>query len=150
MGKKRKIYVRPMVDPALEERLRNWGRWARVRIRREHCASIEWKFSIPKFRALDAMENGTRPFDLVEILRKPETEPVDEGEAWRTEIAVVSARLNDKDRAVLKAHYVLLAFPRDTCRALHIRLVEYDRRLAEAAQRAHNVMKIMEAMEGHN
>lgn len=135
-----------VVPADLNARLENWGRWARTTFRKQHCASIEWKFSIPKFRAMDAQLNGLRNAELEAILRKPETEPVDEPDAWVIEQAVTSARIGYKDMGVLKARYVLLSFPRDTCHALSIRLGQYDRKLYEAALRVEEVAKIIARM----
>jgi len=60
------------VDPALDYRLREWGRWARQRHWMSACRSIEGRY---RPEAGDVWERDPRPL------------PVDALDAWRVECA---------------------------------------------------------------
>jgi len=150
-NKKVQVHQKHPIDAAAHATMVNWARWAREPMwKPQHCRSIEWKFSIPKFRAMDAEMNGWRSAELEEMLRKPDGTPVDEAKAFQVELAVCAPGFDEADRALLKGHYVLRADRRRLSHMLSLRFGEYDFRLHQAVERAMQGVRVLQITDGKN
>ena len=82
---------RPRVDRYVEDRLIDWGRWARSGKWQSSCGSAE-KYYLPE--AGEIWQDEPRPV------------PVDQRDAWQVE-CLWRTKLEYRDRVLLRAHYVL-------------------------------------------
>lgn len=149
MSRRRERPQRAAINPAVEARLWNWGRAVRdPGPRRQHCASVEWKFSLPRFRAMDLEAAGVRASEIAEILGRDPQEPIDYPDAWRVELAVTGFQMPAPVLALLRAYYVYCAMPNATARVLKFPPTRFNERLAEAVRMAETAIRIVDLRNG--
>jgi len=93
------------IQPEIDGVLLNWGRWAGGR--KGGCASSStgmWRFA----------SRGTRAAPTMTVV------PVDNDQARLVESIVCSPGFSQKFNALLKAHYVVNAYPSRTCEAVGV------------------------------
>ena len=121
------------VDPALDYRLREWGRWARQRHWMSACRSVEGRY---RPEAGEVWERDPKPL------------PVDALDAWRVECAWRTG-LPYLERMILRGYFVIgprgslgsqgwKAHVNAICRKHGIRRADWSRMVSAAANRLGN------------
>lgn len=129
----------PVINPALNERLCEWGRWARQRRWLSFCRSIEGRFRPEAGNVWD---------------REPRALPIDALDAWHVECCW-RLGLPLRERLILRAYFVTApggsserrtagewhAYTRRMCRSLGIPRGEFELAVSAAARMLNNVLR---------
>ena len=115
--------------------LTNWGRWARMRMRQGHCASIEWRYRM-RWRPDNA---PTGWGDWSGVPAAPPLPPLDAIAALAVER--VMRDVPSEHREALALHYVYRTDARFACRALAVRYADWERFLDDARSMCANRLR---------
>lgn len=117
------------MDHIVDERLRNWARVVR----------FGWRPQLSMTGIICArLAKENKVFDEGE-----KESPPDEPDAWVVEKTWAKMQA-EKEKKILRSHYVLDAHRGATCRILAIRHAEYDLFLNRAQNMIHNQLKILD------
>lgn len=103
-----------MTHSEIDARLREWGRWVRVRPQQGHCFSIEHLYR-------RNIREGDTPTGWVDWLTTPPQVPSNPPRAFAAlQVERTMRHLPGRHRRALKLHYVVRLPPRLCCRRLAI------------------------------
>ena len=114
------------------ERLREWGRWVRVRQHQGHCLSIEHRY-----RRHARPDDTPTGFEDWSSTPPTQTLPAVDAQA-ALEVEKVMRWIEPKHRRALKLHYVMRMGDKMICRRLVIRFADFDSFLSDAQQMVMN------------